>query len=114
MKRADRLKREEIEKRYPTLKGFLNFFGPDWNLDYPTPEAIADEEIERIGVEWLQPVRRELTDFLQATLDDKELTVILNKGFGVGIYFRKPEEARQFAESIENKLMRRIKAHFDT
>ena len=78
-----------------------------------TPEAAVDTAIAEYPTDLLQQTRRELAAMLAETPDDTRLRKVLNGGLDVNVYFKKPAEARAFAELVERKLMAAIKTRFD-
>ncbi len=112
MSRAQR-KRDEAEALYPALAQFLGgYLHEDWDIFSGTPEKAVDQAIDEYPVERRQQVRRELARLLEGSDDDTLLRATLNDGLGVNLYFRKPSEARTFAEEVEQKLLASIKSHF--
>lgn len=102
---------EDVEKRFPRLQ---QFFGCYLHEDRPgTPLAAVDEAIADYPLELRQQVRRELAELLGSTDEDTSLRRLLNDGLGVNVYFRKPREARTFAEEVERKLLGSIKAGYE-
>lgn len=114
MSRGERIrKREEVECLYPTLAQFLGgYLHEDWPIFSGSPENAVDQAIAEYPVEDRQQVCRELAGLLEGSDDDVRLRDVLNDGLGVNVYFKKPAEARAFAEEIERKLLTSIKAHF--
>ena len=103
-----------MERRYRLLSQFLgSYLHQNWPDFYETPDQAVETAIEECPTELRQQLRRELASLLAETPDDKQLRDVLNWGLGVGVYFRRPEEARAFAESVEEKLMTSIKREFD-
>lgn len=113
-RRAREILREEMDRRFYRLGQFLGcYLHEDRRELHGTPERAVEKAIEEYPIELRQQVRRELHDLLSETTEDDKLRDVLNWGLGVNVYFRKPEEARIFAENVEAKLMRSIKAHFN-
>ena len=110
---ARRLLREQMDERFYRLGQFLGcYLHEDWPEDSGTPEAAVDKAISEYPVELLQQTRRELETVLKEFSDDTRLRAVLNNGLGVNVYFKRPAEARDFAELVEQKLMSAIRAHF--
>jgi hypothetical protein len=113
-RRARRLLREEMERKFYRLGQFLGgYLHEDWTHLYGTPEKAIEEAIADYPIELRKQVRRELHALLSASSEDDELRDVLNWGLGVKVHFKKPEEARAFAEHVEAKLMESIKDHFE-
>jgi hypothetical protein len=112
-RRAREKLRETADARFP---GLWQFFGCSLHEDWPELNGSMDEAIARAiadrPVELRQQVRRELKDLLSEMSADGELRDMLNKGLGVNVRFRKPEDARAFAEEVAAKLERSIEEHF--
>lgn len=103
----------EAEAQYPTLQQFLGcYLHEDWLFDCATPQQAVDAAIAAYPVALRQRVRGELVALLRSVDDDTRLRRILNDGLGVSLYFRKPGEARAFAEAVERKLLASIQAEF--
>ncbi len=66
-----------------------------------------------IRLNYGREVRRELRALLSEVTEDERLRDVLDLGLGLNVHFKKPEDARAFAEDIEARLMRSIKEHFD-
>jgi hypothetical protein len=112
-RRTRELLREEMDRRFYRLGQFFGcYLHEDWPELHGTPEKAVEKAIEDYPVDILQQVRRELRDVLSDTAEDEELRDVLNWGLGVNVHFKKPEEARTFAEAVETQLMRSIKKHF--
>lgn len=106
--------REEMAQRFYRLGQFLGcYLHEDWPELHGTPERAVEKAIEEYPIELRQQVRRELHDVLSETAEDDKLRDVLNWGLGVNVHFKKPQEARTFAEDVETKLMRSITDHFD-
>ena len=104
----------EAEARYPILQQFFGcYLHEDWTIDCATPQQAVDAAISAYPVAQRQQVRRELAALLGSTDDDTRLRRALNDGLGVNLYFRKPGEARAFAEEVERKLLASIKSDFE-
>ena len=80
---------------------------------YGTPETAVEKAISEYPIELRRTVRRELAHLLEHTEDETQLRSLLNDGLGVNVYFKKPAEARAFAQEVERKLLSSIQAHFD-
>lgn len=80
---------------------------------YGSPEHAVEAAIAESPVEHRQEARRELHSLLAKLKNDKDLRDALNQGLGVNVYFRKPHDARKFAEEIEQKMLRSIEDHFE-
>ena len=112
MSRNTRL-RLEADALYPLLSRFLGaYLHQDWDICSGTLEKAIDRAIAEHPVHLRQQVRRELVSVLERCGDDARLRDLLNDGLGVNLYFRKPAEARSFAEEVERKLLMSIKSHF--
>jgi hypothetical protein len=112
-RRARQMLREEMDRRFYRLGQFLGgYLHQDWPHFYGTPEKAVEKAIEEYPIELRQQVRRELLVVLSEATEDKELRKALNEGLGVNVHFKKPEEARAFAQEVEAKLMRSITEHF--
>ncbi len=92
------------------LGGYLH---EDWPEESGTPQAAVDAAIADYPLELRQQVRRELAALLRSTNEDTSLRRVLNDGLGVNVYFRKPVEARAFAEAVERKLLESIKTEYE-
>jgi hypothetical protein len=105
--------RDEAEDLYPVLGQMLGgYLHEDWPIFSGTPEKAVDDAIADRTIEHRQQARRELLALLAASDDDTRLRKVLNEGLGVNVLFRKPGEARAFAEEIERKLLASVKEHF--
>lgn len=105
--------REDMDRRFYRLGQFLGgYLHEDWPHFYRTPERAVDKAIEEYPIELRQEVRRELRALLSEVTEDEKLRDVLDSGLGVNVHFKKPEEARAFAEDVEARLMRSIKEHF--
>ncbi len=112
MSRGQR-RREDAEALYPALAQFLGgYLHEDWDIFSGSPEKAIDQAIGEYPVERRQQVRRELVRLLEGGDDDTVLRATLNDGLGVNLYFKRPCEARTFAEEVERKLLASIKSHF--
>jgi len=112
--RTRRLMRDDMDRRYYRLHQFLAcYLDQDWPDFYETPGKAVDAAIAEYPTELRQQARRELASVLEETSDDKQLRDILNWGLGVRAHFRKPQDARAFAEEVERKLMASIKHDFE-
>lgn len=101
----------EMEALYPTLQ---QFFGCYLHEDRcATPQQAVDAAIADYPLPHRQCVRRELADLLGSTQDDTRLRRVLNDGLGVNVFFRKPGEARAFAEEAQRKLLQSIKTEYE-
>lgn len=106
--------REDMDRRFYRLGQFLGgYLHEDWPYFHGTPERAVDKAIEEYPIDLRQEVRRELRALLSEVTEDDRLLDVLNWGLGVNVHFKKPEEARAFAEDVEARLMRSIKDHFD-
>ena len=106
--------REEAEARYPTLSQFLGgYLHEDWPEMHGTPQAAVDKAVSEYPIELRKVVRKELSDLLVRSTDDVQLRSLLNDGLGVCVYFKKPAQARAFAEQVERKLFSSIQKHFE-
>jgi cobalamin biosynthesis protein CobT len=106
--------RDEMERRYYRLHQFLTcYFHEDRDLLYGSVEDALATAIAEYPVELRQQVRRQLAALMEEQPDDAMLRRALNDGLGVNLYFRKPAEARAFAEMVERELLESIKAHFE-
>lgn len=112
-RRARQMLREDMDRRFYRLGQFLGgYLHEDWPHFYRTPERAVDKAIEEYPIELRQEVRRELRALLSEVTEDEKLRDVLDSGLGVNVHFKKPEEARAFAEDVEARLMRSIKEHF--
>ncbi|HEX8625614.1 MAG TPA: contact-dependent growth inhibition system immunity protein [Allosphingosinicella sp.] len=104
----------EADALYPLLNQFLGgYLHEDWPIFSGTPEKAVEQAIAEYPVPARQQVRRELAALLEGCEDDVRLGRILNDDFGVNLHFKKPGEARAFAEAVERKLLMSIKSHFE-
>lgn len=78
-----------------------------------TPEAAVDRAIAEYPAELLREVRHELATLLKHNSDDTQLRSMLNDGLGVNVYFKKPSDARAFAEQVDSKLLDTSHTHFE-
>ena len=102
-----------MDRRFFRLQQFLGgYLNEGWPYVHGTPERAVETAIDECPIELRQQVRRELHAVLSEVTDDKEFLEVLNLGLGVNVHFKRPEEARTFAEGVEAKLMRSIKEHF--
>ncbi len=108
-RRARGLLRDDMESRFYRLGQFLGYFHEDRD---GTPEQVLEAAIADYPVELRQQVRRELAAVMTEYPEDDDLRTVLNDGLGVNVYFRKPEEARQFAAMVQQRLFDSIEAHF--
>jgi hypothetical protein len=109
MSRGERV-RAETEARYATLRQFLAcYLHEDCLPDYGSPQQAVDAAIVEYGPAARQQVLRELIALLSSTDDDTRLRRFLNDGLGVNVSFRKPAEARAFAQEVERKLLASMK-----
>ena len=100
------LRRPETAARYPALAQFFAcYFHQDWPTFHETPEAAVDSAIAGYPVESRLQMQRELADLLHRTRDDTRLRAVLCDGLAANLGFRRPAEARAFAEGIERKLL---------
>jgi hypothetical protein len=105
MSRGERV-RAEIEARYPLLRQFLFcHLHVDCLIDFDSPEQALDAALAETPPDLRQRLRRELAALLGSTEDDTRLRRLINDGFGVPLAFRKPAQAREFAEALERKLL---------
>ncbi|MEA3011738.1 MAG: CdiI immunity protein [Sphingomonadales bacterium] len=105
---------DEMERRYHRLRQFLPcYFHEDRDLLYGSVEDALATAIAEQPVALRQQVRRELAALLEEHADDAMLRQALNDGLGVNLHFRKPAEARAFAEMVDRDLLASIKAHFE-
>ena len=112
-RRARQILNEDIERRFYRLSQLLRgYLHEDWPIFYGTPEKALEKAIEDYPIELQQRVRRQLNAVLCEVTADEDLREVLNWGLGVNVHFKKPEEARAFAEDLEAKLMSSIKRHF--
>jgi CdiI immunity protein len=112
MSRGERV-RAEVEARYPALRQFFGcHLHADCLIDYATPHQAVDAAIAVAPAAHRQRLRRELADLLGSTDEDTRLRRVLNDGLGVNLSFRKPREARAFAEAVERKLLESPKAAY--
>lgn len=112
MSRHERV-RAEAEARYPTLRQFLGCYLHEDRPCGATPQDAVDTAIAEYPVACRQQVRRELVALLGSTDEDTSLRRVLNDGLGVNVYFRKPREARAFAEEVERKLLASIRTEYE-
>jgi hypothetical protein len=106
--------RAEAESRYPALRQFfVCYLHGDSLPDYGTPENAIDVAIAESSVAYRQQARREVSALLGSTDDDTRLRRVLNDGLGLILGFRKPREARAFAEEVERKLTASIDTGFN-
>ena len=106
--------RDEAEGRYAKLSQFLGgVLHEDRQEMYGTPEAAVDCAIAEYPVELLREVRHELVTMLDRCSDDTQLRSLMKFGLGVNLHFKKPAEARAFAEQVGAKLLAAIQAHFE-
>lgn len=113
-RRARQMLREDMDRRFYRLGLFLGgYLHQDWPRLYGTPEMAVQKAIEEYPIELRQQVRRELHAVLSEATEDDKLRDVLNWGLGVNVHFKKPEEARAFAEDVEAKLMESIEQHFE-
>jgi hypothetical protein len=111
--RARRLLREDMERRFYRLWQFLGcYLHEDWPEMHGSPQAAVDAAIADYPIEYLQEVRHQLVAVITENEDPAMLRDVLNDGLGVNVWFKQPEEAREFADHVEAKLMASIKAHF--
>jgi hypothetical protein len=105
--------RAETEERFPALHQFLGCYLGDWPADAATPLDAVDRAVAEYPVAQRRKVRRELAELLGSAGDDCGLRRVLNDGLGVNVHFRKPGEARAFAEAVERKLLQSIKSDYE-
>jgi hypothetical protein len=106
--------RDEAEAHYPRLSQFLGgYLHEDWPEMHGTPEAAVDKAISEYPIELRRTVRKELADLLARMEDNTQLRSFMEFGLGVWVYFKKPAEARSFAEEVERKLLSSIQSHFE-
>jgi len=104
---------DEEGERYPVLGQLLGYLNEDWPIDYGTPEKAIDAAIADFPLKMRQRMRSELAGLLSEYEDDHpRLRAVLNKSLHVNVYFKKPAEARAFAEETERKLMESIRGAF--
>jgi cobalamin biosynthesis protein CobT len=114
MNRRQARLRDEMERRFYRLSQFLGcYFHEDRSILYGSVEDALAIAIAEHPVELRQEVRRELVALLEEQPDDTMLRQTLNDGLRVNLSFRKPAEARAFAETVEHRLIESIKAHFE-
>ena len=106
--------RDELERRFPQLRQFFSgCLHEDWPEMHGTPGKAVDWAISEYPIELRQQVRHELATLFEEAADDVDLRSKLGDGLGVCVHFKKPVEARAFAEQAEAKLMASIQRHFE-
>ena len=94
-----------MERRFHRLRQFL---GGDSDEEraviHGSSEQALAAAIAGHSSEIRRQVRSELVAVMDEYVDDVDLRKVLNHGLGVNLYFRKPKEARSFAEGVERKL----------
>ena len=96
---------EEMHSRFERLWQFLGgYLHQDWPELHGTPEGAVSDAIADYPLEMLEEVHRQLEAVLAETPDDTRLRAVLNGGFGVNVYFRRPAEARAFADDTLDRL----------
>jgi hypothetical protein len=94
-----------MQSRFERLWQFLGgYFHQDWPETHGSPEGAADDAIAEYPPDLLQGVRDQLAAVLAETPDETRLRSVLNRGFGVNVYFRRPAEARAFADDVMSRL----------
>ena len=106
MSRSTRELRLEAEELWPALHQFLGcYLHQDWPDDHISPEGAIDAAISDNPVEILEAVTREWWDWnaKKGALFDPRSAI--NEGLGVEVVFESPLEARQFMNSVYDKLI---------
>ena len=94
-----------MERRFYRLRQFLGgYFHEDRAVIHGSSEQALAAAMADYPGEMRRQVRRELVAVMDEYVDDVDLRRVLNHGLGVNLYFRKPKEARAFAEGVERKL----------
>jgi hypothetical protein len=105
---------DEAEARYSKLSQFLGcYFHEETKLMYGTADAAVDQAIVDYPIDLLRDVRHELIALLNRTSDDTTLRSMLNFGLGAHLHFKKPADARAFAQHVESKLLAAIQNHYE-
>ena len=107
--------RLEAEERWPTLKNFLGcYLHQDWPVDDGSPEAAIDHAISDHSLEDRRLVAKEWRDWNGKVGSKTDPRRQVNDGFGVNLFFKKPQEARAFMNLVYDKLVSSIKADTET
>lgn len=114
MSRKARDIRLEASKRWPQLYQFLaGYCHQDWPEDYGTPEAAVDAAITDYTLAMRQQVLQEWRDWHASVEAVDDIRKIMNDGFGVNVWFKKPIDGRRFMDEVHDKLVISIKREIE-
>jgi hypothetical protein len=91
---------------YQELSAFLGgYLHEDWLQDHGSPDDAIDEAISGATPTRLRITHQQLVSVSQQAEDDVDLRRILNDCFSVKVLFPKPKHAREFASTLQLKLL---------
>jgi hypothetical protein len=106
MSRKSRERWLEAEEWWPALQQFLScYLHQDWPDDHGSPEKAIDAAICENPLDFRQAVAREWCDWNATRGGQYDPRAEINDGFGVEVAFENPDEARQFMNSVYDKLV---------
>ncbi len=101
--------RAETEKQWPALYQFLAcWLHQDWPVFSGTPEAAIDDAIRETILERRRVVAKEWRAWNKRYASVADPRPIVNDGFGVNVFFKRPYEAHRFMELVYEKLIKSI------
>lgn len=98
--------RAEIEERWPTLYQFLACYcHQDWTYHYGSFEEAIEAAISDYPLDARQRVLKEWRDCNVIAMTGDDIRSTLQDGFGVNVYFTTPIDARNFWNTVYDKLI---------
>jgi hypothetical protein len=106
MSRRLRELRIETKDRWPMLDQFLGAYcHQDWPEDYDSPEGAVDAAISDHPLEMRQEALRQWRDWNASVGIEDDVRKLVNDGFGVSVFFKRPIDGRNFMNLVYDKLI---------
>jgi len=100
-----------MRENAPELQQMLSsYLHQDWPIHSGTPEAAVDDAIAERTLAQRQAAAKELRWWHEKYGSASDVRDIVNDGFHVNVYFRKPQEAHDFMGMVYEKMIASIKA----
>ena len=113
MSRRRRELKQEAEDRWPNLYQFIGcYLHEDWPEMYGTPTQAISAAVSEFPLELRQQVLREWRNWNATVGAVDDIRSLLDNGLGACVYFETPLEARNFMNSVYDRLIESVRKDY--